>query len=896
MRKTTILLVSLFLLSMVASGQENNRFPADSLTRMIIEQVIIFPQEKIHLHLDKPVYLAGETIWFRAHVADAVLHTPLSGQYVYAELVDPLDSVVSRIKIRPDSGAFNGHINLNQNLTEGDYTLSAWTENMLNPGADYHFRKQVRIEGPLSASVNTVVEFRYGKNERYTAEVSFIDIKTHKRIVPERLRISVNRQSPDEVKTDPDTVSRFSFRLPDDADPRILYVESAKSREFIAIPSPNEDYEVSLLPEGGYILSGTESRVAFKALNVHGLPEDVTVTVTDSAGTELTMVKSVHDGMGLFCLAAESGKEYFAVCKNSAGLEKRYKLPLAADGKCTLSTDKSGDTLFVSVLRSAGLPCQQNLFLLLHTRGIIHYAQPWDNRYGTLSFDTGRFPSGVLQVLLLDAGMNPVSERLVFIMGNDLAKADFIPDRQNYEKRQRVNASVRITSPEGVPRAGSFSVSVTDNNDLLPDTTVTILTSLLLTSELRGYISNPGYYFRKNDPRAAAGLDLLMMTHGWRRYDIPAVLAGDFRQMKYPPRLGMEIRGSVRTLVLGKPVKKAEVAAFSWGTGYIEVTETDSLGQFAFRGIEFPDSTEFIIQALNKAGNPAVELILENEYFPPAAALPGVAAAITGEPTASQQISNYLTRADTRYTMENGMRTVYIEEVIVTAKAPEKKDYSFSYYMPGVDEPSSFMLDYEQIEEMHPSSLSDIISHIPFTRVEGGKVIIDRMRFSLNGELTAVLIIDDMIIHEYNIDEIDPSSVERIAVLKGGQTSLLGGDGAGGAIVITTRKGMSRYKDPPKYNIRTAMPLGFQKPAEFYSPRYETEESREIGPPDLRTTIYWNPDVKISADGEAYFEFYTADSPVDYSVVIEGITADGMIIRNRSTLKSADRAERVWEK
>ena len=87
------------------------------------------------------------------------------------------------------------------------------------------------------------------------------------------------------------------------------------------------------------------------------------------------------------------------------------------------------------------------------------------------------------------------------------------------------------------------------------------------------------------------------------------------------------------------------------------------------------------------------------------------------------------------------------------------------------------------------------------------------------------------------------------------------------------------------------MPLGYQEQAEFYSPRYETEESREIGPPDLRTTIYWNPDVKVSADGVASFDFYTADSPSDYSVVIEGITEDGMLIRSRSTLKSKSLTE-----
>jgi len=288
---------------------------------------------------------------------------------------------------------------------------------------------------------------------------------------------------------------------------------------------------------------------------------------------------------------------------------------------------------------------------------------------------------------------------------------------------------------------------------------------------------------------------------------------------------------------------------------------TDSTGRFAFRGIEFPDSTEFVIQALNKAGRPAVDLILERDLFPGVTALPVSPPEVIEETGNEAQMSRYITRADTKYTMENGMRTVYIEEVIINAKAPEKKKYSFSYYMPQINMPSVNMLDYEQIEEIHPIFLSEIINHIPFTRVENGIVIIDRMRFNLNSQLTAVLVLDDMIIYDYDIDMIDPYSVERIAILKGSQASILGGAGAGGAVVITTKKGANAYKPMPKFNIKTIIPLGFQKPAEFYSPRYETQEQREIGPPDLRTTIYWNPNVTLSAGGEAAFGFYTADTP-----------------------------------
>ena len=198
------------------------------------------------------------------------------------------------------------------------------------------------------------------------------------------------------------------------------------------------------------------------------------------------------------------------------------------------------------------------------------------------------------------------------------------------------------------------------------------------------------------------------------------------------------------------------------------------------------------------------------------------------------------------------------------------------------------MIDYEQIEELHPALTSELIYHIPFTRVEGGKVIIERMKFGINGTVYAVLIIDDMIIHEYDIDDIDPYSIERIAVLKGSQAAMLGGDGAGGAIVITTRKGADVYKDVPKFNIRSITPRGFQRPAEFYAPRYDTQESREIGPPDLRTTIYWNPNVSVTADGKAAFDFFTADGPSEYTVLIEGITSDGLIIHSRNRISRRD--------
>jgi len=67
-------------------------------------------------------------------------------------------------------------------------------------------------------------------------------------------------------------------------------------------------------------------------------------------------------------------------------------------------------------------------------------------------------------------------------------------------------------------------------------------------------------------------------------------------------------------------------------------------------------------------------------------------------------------------------------------------------------------------------------------------------------------------------------------------------------------------------------------PIEFYSPKYDTQESINNSTPDLRTTIYWKPNVLTDDKGNAKLDFYTADDPGTYSVIIEGVSEDGKLI------------------
>lgn len=102
-------------------------------------------------------------------------------------------------------------------------------------------------------------------------------------------------------------------------------------------------------------------------------------------------------------------------------------------------------------------------------------------------------------------------------------------------------------------------------------------------------------------------------------------------------------------------------------------------------------------------------------------------------------------------------------------------------------------------------------------------------------------------------------------------------------IAITLKDGVESYDYIPK-NIRQIQLLGHQKPATFYSPKYETPQQKNSETPDLRTTIYWNPNFQTNRRGETFVEFYTADGDSPYSVVIEGITQKGRLIRSEKEM------------
>lgn len=446
-------------------------------------------------------------------------------------------------------------------------------------------------------------------------------------------------------------------------------------------------------------------------------------------------------------------------------------------------------------------------------------------------------------------------------------------DKPFYKKREPVQLDFNVVSATGKPVQGSFSVSVTDSKNVIPDTTnFNIISYLLLTSDLKGYIENPQDYFTDNSYATREKTDILMLTQGWRRFNTSDYVKGKNKPSEFYLEAGQTVSGEVLN-VFGKPAINRDVILLSTYKNKIRVTKTDSLGRFLIDGIEFPDSTTIILKAKSKTKLVDVEMVWDKDVFPPAHIF------IPDRKDQLQQApKDYFLLSKEKYYTEGGMLNINLDEFTVEGEA-KKKDPQDILYSQLADN----VINSEKLEDDYAGlQLLDIISMVPGVQVNGQQI-------SIRGASGNPLFVIDGIETD-NMDDIsylNTSDIEAIYVFKGVSASTFGSRGGNGVIAITLKKGVQFERSEPS-SLAKVKPLGYQKPAEFYVPKYDVDSVLESTKSDLRTTIYWNPEIETDDAGNMRISFYTADKTNDYNIEIEGIGKSGEICRYKGILKRLD--------
>jgi len=871
MRKTLKSLTFGFLVMVAASGISANKLPvnfAQTITNRFTKQWYNSAQEKVYLQTDKPYYSAGEEIWFKGYLVNATTNEPTAlSQFIYVELINKLDSVEYRVKIKKDSLGFSGHIKLKPETPAGNYSLRAYSYWMQNAGTDFFFSKNILIGNSIDDRITSKITYGTPIDNKIPVSLTF----TNSVSAPlSGKKVEILQKWDSTIKKKLSFTTGIDGRInwlisinPTDSSKKcmVVSIKDEKYTSNIFLPEFNTDFDVQFFPESGVLLNNDLQSVGFKAIGRNGLSVEVSGKVFTDKNEEIAEFSSFNKGMGKFSIQTQPGESYYALVKTTAGIEKRFELPKTEALGIALHLVYNRSKILYEVVNQTKIP-NKSLFLLLHSRGKVYVIQRLNNVEGQIP--ESELPPGIATFSVIDTLGHTFCERLTFVRSNLFPKITMASDKPAYDKREAVNLNLNIQSLVGKSAKGSFSVSVTDSHMVKQDSLAdNILSNLLLTSDIKGYVEDPFAYLVDNKTATREKTDVLMMTQGWKRFNTADIVKGLYKKPQYYLEEGQALTGTVLNL-FNKPTKKCDIIMLSQYKNLIRTGKTDSVGKYLIDGIEFPDSTSFVLKAKKKGSITDVEIVPDEDDFPEAKTF--IPTPLKANVATTEQ-DEYFKQSKEKYYYEGGMRVINLGEV--TVKASKKTESNENYYSGMADNEISS----DQLEKMPSTPIINLLYTIPGIQVSGDKISI---RGSLNNPMFLVdnIEMDDM----EEISYLTSSDIEKIEVFKGASAAIFGSRGGNGVIAITLKEGVELRASTP-ISLAHVTPLGYQKPAEFYVPKYEVESVLKNSIPDLRTTIYWNPKLTADEQGNISIKFYTADKANNYSVVLEGITNEGEICR-----------------
>ena len=470
-----------------AQEKEGNVPGVDSLQTRIAAFGRSLPQEKVYLHLDNTCYFLGDTIWYKGYVTQTNTGqlTGLSS-ILYVELLTPDGYLVERQQLEMKDGAANGAFVLVDSLYAGYYELRAYTRWMLNFG-QYDHQHSLWIEDAF-----------YDKD---MLEEFFRDYdKLYSRVFP----VYNRPEQPGEYFKD---------------------MTVRPMRRYFKAKNGKPEIDLRFYPEGGYLVAGTSCRLAFELNTNDGEHiEGVDIKIVDKASKTVTEVKSGNRGRGQFVLPLVSDAGRYKALFSYKGYDYEVDLPKAEEEGIALKINQTASVLQVEMQKSpllASFP--GGLAMQVMHQGMLKVQK-------NVSFDVtdkcfieiplSDLPTGVNQVTVFDGNRRIYADRLCFVNHHDydMGRVDILGVEQQYEPYAPITLKLKMDAPTDSSTQVSLAVRDRATEDPLYDNG-TILTEMLLSSELKGFVENPGYYFEASDSLHRSDLDLLMMVQGWRRYD-----------------------------------------------------------------------------------------------------------------------------------------------------------------------------------------------------------------------------------------------------------------------------------------------------------------------------------------------------------------------------------------
>lgn len=869
--------------------------PIKKAATQLEEWVTSSPQEKVYLHFDKPYYAIGDDIWFKAYISIGPRHklSGLSGA-LNVELIDDRDSIKQAIKIPIIAGIAYGDFALSDTLNEGSYRIRAYTNYMRNFDPAYFFDKTISIGGIAKNGIYTKSNFSYNTQngqQQVKAVINYADADG---------KAFANHDVSYQVVLNDKDIEKGKGITDAQGDLAVLFINANPAlyrsgriitriktdtkitvTKTVMIKAASGNVDIQFFPESGSMVSGLPSRVAFKAVGADGLGAAISGIVTDDANQEVAKINTLHLGMGSFAIMPQPGKRYKARLTFSDGSQSNVNLPpVKTEGYITaINNSADPDNIIVRIYASETLHGKE-ISLVAQSSGVIYYAAKNKLESGMLSakIPKSKFPIGIVQFTIFDEAGNSINERLVFINRTDGLKLNITPAQQSFKVREKVQLDITSITPEDKPVISTLSAAVIDETRVPVDASdeTTILSGMLLSSELKGYIEKPGYYFEPGNKNAQADLDLLLLTQGYRRFEWKQIMNDVFPPIVFQPEKTLQIAGRVHT-GNNKPVVNGKVTLFATKGGtFVLDTLTDKDGRFKFSDLVFKDSVRFVIQARTEKNKKDVEIELDNSVKQ--IVTPNSNAA-DAEANVSSTILPYLQSNKKFYEQQLrsgvGNHNILLKEVVITEN---KKPLAYSSNLNGPGKADQ-VIKSDVFENMACANIADCLQGRVLGVVFRGGV-----PYSTRGNSGPMqIILDGVYVDKDFLSSISQYDIGSIEILRSGANlAIYGSNGGNGVMIINTKRGNERTASSvQRYasGVVTYSPKGFYQARQFYSPQYDDPKTN-TALADLRTTIYWKPNIVTdAATGKATISYFNAGSKGNYRVVIEGMDEDGRIGR-----------------
>lgn len=899
---TYFFFILLFACNISVFAQMEKKAQTEKIVRSFDERQKFNYQEKIYLHTNKDYYTAGEKVWFRAYRADATSHLPqLYSKYIYVELYNRQNKFIDRVKIHETDSGFCGYIPLWKKLPLGEYCIRVYSSWMTNFDEFFYFKKKIFIINPNDLKVESKAEFEINDS----IVIARINIKDRDLKNPRDLFtkcfLSKGTQNIKTVKKRADKEGWINFQLPKKDSVDNIQVEFLEKKPFeyknvFYIPTEEKDFDLQFMPEGGHWLAGYEQLLAFKAVGKDGKGVQLAGEIYTQDGQLVMPFATIHKGMGIVELRAEPGKTYYAIAKTTDGVSKRVELPQATEKGTTLKVTNLGKDVLCSIWYGDKFEGKDSLVLVAHSRGMLLAVIPITTET-VFRLSKEKIPDGIMQIALITKNGQTLCERMVFV--DEARRPEIVigTDKEKYGLRERVNIEVTIETDTSKELTGTFSVAVTDDSRVMRDSIAEkdIVSYLMLASDIQGGVEEPGWYFDKENPKRLRErfVDLVMLTNGWKRFDLSKICKGEIDSTEMYLEMKQRISGKLKNF-WGKDSKGGTVCLVAPGAGIMERVMTDAQGMFSFNGLSFQEGTIFIVQGLSPKRGKYMEVTMDDEKFSHPQN-PMFKPMLTTRKQGTQEIEgkNPFEGMRTGFYYENGEKVYLLEE----AKVVKKKDIS---YLSFVEEMIPDVIYEDEIKANRVTSveqwLKENIKGIEFkhyVKQIGTKAKPDYtdttviIRFERNVQIY----LNDLPIEPLDIDFVEMEDVEKMAFVPAHEVPRIPGQeikykkDPPPLLLIYLKEGRVLNRNPRRADFFKYTPLGYQKPEKFYQPKYELQEVRDnLAIPDERTTIYWQPFIRIEKDGKVHFSFYTADFSTTYSVIIEGITDNGLPFRKKTKI------------